>query len=362
MRSDPRSLTGYLTVTRTGQSPPLRRVLSAAAIGLGFGLVLALVLGMIIVGYAGPGDGVTYLAAGERLAHGGDLYALAAGDRLVSIEPPYWDVPLLYPPLIAVLWAPISAAPAGLGLYAWQVVCAAAVVGVIVSISRRAPIATGLATAFLALPITYGLVVGNVDALLLAVFVGAWLAARSGHPTLAGVALGVIGVLKVTPLAVVVWIVAIAPRRGGAGVAIGVAAALTIGVVAAGIDAHLQFIGIALRTVSDGTSALSLAGAARALGVSSEVARLIPPAFAALGLVCVVLLRQRPGISFALAILVVVFGSPVVNLVTPMLLLAALAPVAWPWRVDAAQEADEAAPVTVPLAGPLPSGSRPTTS
>ena len=54
------------------------------------------------------GDAWNYLAAGERLNDGHPLYALSAGDRPVPLRPPYWSVPLLSPPLIAVIWRPLA--------------------------------------------------------------------------------------------------------------------------------------------------------------------------------------------------------------------------------------------------------------
>ena len=56
-----------------------------------------------------PGsDAWNYLAAGERLNAGHPLYALSAGRPTVPLAPPYWSVPLLAPPPIAVLWRPLA--------------------------------------------------------------------------------------------------------------------------------------------------------------------------------------------------------------------------------------------------------------
>jgi hypothetical protein len=41
--------------------------------------------------------------------------------------------------------------------------------------------------------------------------------------------------------------------------------------------------------------------------------------------------RGRPAAGFCVAVVAWTFGSPVVNINTPTLLLALLAPVAWPW-------------------------------
>jgi len=59
-------------------------------------------------------DQITYQAAGERRNAGHALYALSAGDRHIAPDPPYWFVPILYPPLISVIWRPLAAlAPVG---------------------------------------------------------------------------------------------------------------------------------------------------------------------------------------------------------------------------------------------------------
>src|SRR5205823_2822366 len=58
-----------------------------------------------------PGDAYTYLAAGQRLNAGHQLYALSPGDNPVQLNPPYWTVPLLSPPFMAVLWRPLALLP-----------------------------------------------------------------------------------------------------------------------------------------------------------------------------------------------------------------------------------------------------------
>src|SRR5439155_1700663 len=55
-----------------------------------------------------PGsDAWNYLAAGERLNAGHPLYSISPGDRPIQLLPPYWTVPLLAPPPIAVVWRPL---------------------------------------------------------------------------------------------------------------------------------------------------------------------------------------------------------------------------------------------------------------
>src|SRR5258708_7149291 len=65
-------------------------------------------------------DATTYLAGGERLNAGHDLYKLAPGDRPVLIDTQFFTSPLVSPPLIGVVWRPLAAIPFG-----WQLWIAA---------------------------------------------------------------------------------------------------------------------------------------------------------------------------------------------------------------------------------------------
>ena len=67
-------------------------------------------------------DTRTYLAAGERLNAGHALYALGPGDRWIWINPPYWTVPILYPPPIAVMWRPLAILPNEWSIGIWTFV------------------------------------------------------------------------------------------------------------------------------------------------------------------------------------------------------------------------------------------------
>lgn len=77
-------------------------MLRAAAVGAVLGLILGLQILYFQPGFV-PGDAFAYLAAGERLNDGHLLYALSPGDRPVVLKPPYWRIPFVSPPLLAVL-------------------------------------------------------------------------------------------------------------------------------------------------------------------------------------------------------------------------------------------------------------------
>ena len=277
-----------------------------------------------------PGDAFTYLAAGERLNDGHPLYALSPGDRPVDLKPPFWTVPLLSPPPIAVIFRPLALIPSDLGPYVWWAFCTASVVVTSLVMLRRRPILVGLAVFALSIPIVYDIGVGNLNALLLGGTVGAWYLLTRRHDSSAGVVIAGMTALKLTPVVLAWWL--ITQRRWTAlraFVVAGLAFAL-VSVLGAGLPAHLEYLGIVRQTSTTGTSDLSLAGMARFVGVDPAVAGLLPAVALVTGLVAVWLLRGRPGPAFSAAVVTMLFGSPVVNINWFTVLLAALAPVVWP--------------------------------
>jgi hypothetical protein len=277
-----------------------------------------------------PGDAFTYLAAGERLNDGHLLYALSPGDREVGLKPPYWTVPLLSPPPIAVLFRPLALLPDDLGPYVWWAVCIGSIVVTTLLMMRRRPILIGLAVLLLSIPLVYEIGVGNLNALLIAGIVGAWYLFTRGRDVAAGAVIAGMTGLKLTPVVLAWWL--ITQRRWSAFRAFIVAGLViaVISVVGAGLSAHLEYLGIIRQTSSVGTSDLSLAGMARFVGVDPSVANLLPTLALVGGFVAIWLLRGRPGPAYAAAVVTMLFGSPVVNINWFTVLLTALAPVVWP--------------------------------
>ena len=66
-------------------------------------------------------DTYNYYAAGMRLDIGHSIYTLSPGDLPVPILPPYYTVPLLSPPLAAVIWRPLALLPAAPVMYIWWI-------------------------------------------------------------------------------------------------------------------------------------------------------------------------------------------------------------------------------------------------
>lgn len=306
-----------------------RRVLAVAMVTISAGLLGAVLAVYFTRGFI-PGDAVVYLAGGERLNAGHPLYAISPGDRPLGIKPPYWTVPLLSPPLIAVLFRPLALLPPDAGAYVWWAASMAAIGWVLVEFWRRRPVLTSLAVLALVVPLTYEIGVGNVNAFLLLGAVLIWRWTISGRESPAGAVAALITLLKVSPVVLCWWLFTQAKWRAVlAGLAVG-SALLLVSIVGAGLDAHIRFVEITRDTATIGVSELSLAGLAKAVGVPASIANLLPTAALATGLLGVLVLRSRPAWAYSLAVATMVVGSPVVNINSYALLLGCLAPAIWP--------------------------------
>ena len=310
-------------------APRSRRFAVLVLVSLALGVLAAILVVYFERGFI-PGDAIVYLAAGERLNAGHQLYALSPGDRPLELKPPYWTVPLLSPPFIAVVFRPLALLPPDLGAYAWWIVTIAAITASLAFLLRRAPISAGLAVLVLAIPIAYEIGVGNVNGLILLGSIVAWILARDDRDVPLGALVAVMAAAKVTPLALAVWVLA----RGRAASAISFVVAgfatLLVSIAGAGLQSHADYLGIARQTNVGGASDLSLAGIGRTIGLEPGLAAVLPWLMLVIGLSATVVLRRRPAFSYCAAVLTMVFGSPVVNINTPTLLLALLAPAAFP--------------------------------
>jgi hypothetical protein len=308
--------------------PDRRRLLTFVCLGVAFGL-LATTLVIYFDRGVVPGDAFTYLAAGERLNAGHPLYALSPGDRIVDYHPPYWTVPLLSPPLIAVLFRPFALL-SDAGAYVWWIGTMTAIAVTLVVFARRVPIQTSIAVIVLGIPLTYELAVGNVNGLLIAGSAAAWYTATRGHERTAGAIVAFLVMVKVWPITLAWWLVV---QHRWVAVRVGVVAGVALAVVSlvgAGLDAHLAYVSVIRDTAASGTSVLSVPGMARFIGVPAGIALYLGWVVFFGGCALTWLLRGRPAWSFAFAIVAMTLGSAVVNINWFALFLVLLAPIAWP--------------------------------
>lgn len=307
------------------------RLAPIVLVGVSFGLLAVILIVYFERGFI-PGDAIVYLAAGERLNAGHLLYALSPGDRMLDVKPPFWTVPLLSPPLIGVLFRPLALLPPDLGAYVWWLATISAIAASLLVLTRGAPILTSIAVLLLGVPLAYEIGVGNINAFLLAGSVAIWYSASRGHERIAGVIAAFMVMLKIWPIALVWWL--IVQRRWDA-VRAGLVTAVALAAVSlfgAGIESHLAYLEVVRDTTSAGTSVLSVAGMARFVGIPSEIAAYLPWVVFFGGCAMAWRLRARPGLSFACGVVAMTLGSSVVNINSFAMLLAALAPAAFPVR------------------------------
>jgi glycosyl transferase family 87 len=307
-----------------------RRLIGRAAVALSLGVLVAIMVVYFERGFV-PGDAYTYLAAGERLNAGHPLYALSPGDRPVGFEPPYWNVPLLSPPPIAVAWRPLAALPLEAGVYVWWAFQVAAIGAAFLLVAARRPILASLGLLVLVIPFAYEIGVGNVNGFILLGLILTWRATALGQERATGALAAAMTAIKVTPVLLGWWLLTARRWTALRWYVVAGLAILAVSILGAGLDAHLTYLGIIRDTGTSGTRALSLAGMARYLGVAPDIANLLPTIALAAGIGGIWILRRHPDRAFAVAVATLVFGSPTVNINWFTLLFAVLAPVAWPW-------------------------------
>ena len=270
-------------------------------------------------------DSSNYYAAAQRLNDGHSLYALSPGDRDVPVNPPYWTVPLLSPPLIVAVWRPLAL----LGdpsMWIWWAATIAVLVGVVVSMLARATVTQLLLIFLLAPAIALTMWSGNMNALVVALVVATWRASAAGRPRIAGALVAVAAGLKLTPVLILWWFVVRRDVRGIRGFVVAGAGVALVSLLVTGLQNHLAYLDVMRDTALVGATPWSVAGFLENSGLSHTLATSSTLAFVAVALAGVWLLRAHRSASFALAVVAVIYGSPVVMLGNLTLLLAAIVP------------------------------------
>jgi hypothetical protein len=257
-------------------------------------------------------DAWNYLAAGERLNAGHPLYAISPGDRPIVMLPPYWTVPLLAPPPIAVAWRPLALLgdPA---MTLWAVAGLAATIVTTAWLLVRGGLIVAGIIAVLSPALAVQSLSGNVNGLLFGGLVLAWL--FRSRPAIVGSLLAAAVAIKLTPVLLVIWLAA--ARRWRA-VAMMVAALIAIGVISllgAGVEAHLDWLASVPHSQPVPTALASL------IGVPSSIV------IAALAVVAIaVALRGDERLTFSVAVVCAALASPALYLGTLGIAAAAAAP------------------------------------
>jgi alpha-1,2-mannosyltransferase len=295
-----------------------RRLMRWGVVGVGVALVgQAVVLALWPAAHLLMIDLQVYRAGGEHIVRHEQLYT---GGVLL-------DLPFVYPPFAAALFAPLSLLPldvlkvawtaGGIGLLAYVVHRCGRSIGVPAGSAAATMLLTLLATCLD--PVRTTLYLGQINIVLLAFVVGDVLGRRDSRWR--GVGVGIAAAVKLTPLVFVVYLL-LTGRRRAAATAVGVfVAAAGIGFLAAPADSVAYWFDgtfAAADRISDvaGSANHSLNGLLARLGSHGTVAWLVGAAV--LGTVTVGLaVREHRAGQEVLALTLCGLGS------------AALAPFAW---------------------------------
>jgi alpha-1,2-mannosyltransferase len=257
-------------------------------------------------------DAWNYLAAGERLNAGHPLYSLLPGDRPVPIVPPYWTVPLLAPPPVAVAWRPLALLgdPA---MTVWAVAGLVATLATAGWILARGGLIAAAIIAAMAAPLALQSIAGNANGFLFGALVLVWV--LRSRPWLAGALLAGAIAVKLTPVLLLVWVVATRRWRllGGTIAALGVIGVLSL--AGAGLQNHLDWLASVPRSLPVPTSLAGLTG------LSSTVVLLVLVGFVALAG-----WAGDERLTFSVAVVAAAIASPALYLGTLGIAAAAAAP------------------------------------
>jgi hypothetical protein len=258
----------------------------------------------------GPwGDAITYLAAGERLNDGHPLYSLTPGDRQVLILDTY-TAPLLSPPPIAAIWRPLAAFPVGLAV--WVGACWAALLGTIAYLVMRLGLPAAVVIAALSWPIGEQLAAANVSAFFPGLVMLSW---HKRDDARWGAVLGMMAALKLAPAVMAGWWIGRHRLSGTLAILTGAISLGLVGLIGAGIH---SFIAYAAIPGSTEPSSLSVAGRLEAPW--------LPYVVLGLGALAAATLVGYPRLSFTVAYIAMLAGTPAVYVADFGLLVGVLIP------------------------------------
>jgi len=238
-------------------------------------------------------DGFTYYAAALRLNVGHLLYRLSPGDLHIVLHPPYWSVPLLSPPFMAVVWRPLAVLPYDAAAWIWLGLMTVAMTWAAYQIFVPSPLAVAVAAPGLG----YLLGSGNIHGFMFAVLVTLWL---WRGPTWPAALLGIVTAAKIMPVVFVPWLLSERHRRPIIAFFVAVLACSVIGVVGAGLAATRQYPHILLTSAPQAVS----------LSYLTKI-RWLSPALTVAGMIATLLLRGRRSYQMAVLTMVVFNASGV---------------------------------------------------
>jgi hypothetical protein len=203
-----------------------------------------------------------YLDAGISLNHGADPYAAF----LNACGSAWCHVGYVYPPLLAEIFRPLGLLEPYTGARLWLLFSHAAIIGTIVVVQKTVggwlsvtAQALLLAASLLFLPLYQNLWFLQVGALLMFILaLSAWAFVREHHDGLAGAAIGLASVLRVSPLVMAPMLVRtrrqLSRPAGAAGLVLAIAG--LFGILAVLTPTTGEFLGAVLPRLAAGTGTI----------------------------------------------------------------------------------------------------------
>jgi hypothetical protein len=239
-------------------------------------------------------DAWTYLAAGDRLNLGHDLYRLRPGDLPVDLYPELFPVPMVGPPIMGVIARPLAAIDIGLTI--WVMACWSAILGTMAYLVDKVGVLAVIVCIALSLSIGEQLAAGNVASFFPLLLLVAW---KTRERTTPGVAIGLMAAAKLAPIAMAGWLVGARNWRALLALVVTLAVAGLACLLFAGVANTFDYLRV-LSTVGPSTFSVS-----SALGVSwASYAVLVGGSLLAFAT------ARWPRISFIVGVLAMTFGTP----------------------------------------------------
>ncbi|MFP5341759.1 MAG: glycosyltransferase family 87 protein [Candidatus Limnocylindria bacterium] len=255
-------------------------------------------------------DALTYLAAGDRLNLGHDLYRLRPGDLPVDLYPALFPAPMVGPPTMGVIARPFAAVDVGLAL--WVASSWAALLGAVAYLVVRVGLLAVAVCIALSMSIGEQLAAGNVASFFPLLLIVAW---RRRGTAAGGVAVGLMAGAKLAPIALAGWLLGTRDGRGIVGLT-ATLVALAVGVVLFAGWENVVDYGRVASIVSPSEWSVS-----SAVGVSwASYVVLVGGSLLAIGT------ARWPRVSFGVGILAMTFGTPALYWSGLVALLGVLAP------------------------------------
>jgi hypothetical protein len=236
-------------------------------------------------------DGFTYYAAALRLNVGHLLYRISPGDLPIHLHPPYWSVPLLSPPFMAVIWRPLAVLPYDTAAWIWLGLLTVAMAWAAYQIFVPSPLAVAAAAPGLG----YLLGSGNIHGFMFAALVTLWLWRGRTWPA---ALLGIVTAAKIMPVVFVPWLLSERHRRPIIAFVVAALVCGLIGIVGAGFAATRQYPHIMLTSAPQAVS----------LSYLTKI-RWLSPVLTVVGMIATLLLRGRRSYQMAVITMVLFNAS-----------------------------------------------------